>query len=277
MAERSFAALRMTFVCTAFAENTCQTLACRTLAGLLRYWHSSAIAPLGANRPEKVCRGSESIVPFLFFPQGACHEPFLAHRPILFTSSIPRRLCRVRRLPSGKHLVGTASAQAQAATTGKPKIRLVFCETSNNHPIWPNVGYDFDARRKQLVDVLTSGCPQIDLRPTKVMEGTTNIAETLKDDSEVQGYIICLQGLGWSNDVGRLCSTGKPTLLVDNLFGGSGLLLARLPQVMKSGKPVDWVSLVERSGYRRLGPPVRALVPGEERRRDCLRAPRRAA
>lgn len=35
---------------------------------------------------------------------------------------------------------------------------------------------------------------------------------------------------------------GKPTLLVDNLFRGSGLFLTRLPGIMKLGKPVDWVS-----------------------------------
>lgn len=36
-------------------------------------------------------------------------------------------------------------------------MRLVFCEPPNNKPIWPNIGYDFDARRKQMIDALTQG------------------------------------------------------------------------------------------------------------------------
>lgn len=166
--------------------------------------------------------------------------------------SLPTSVCSRRRFLTGcaacagclagGALQGPRSARAQAPAHGKPKVRLVFCETANTGPIWPNIGYDFDTRREQLLRVLTAGCPQIELLPTKVMEGTQNIDEVLKADSEVQGYLICLQGLGWKNDVVRLCTTGKPTLLVDNLFGGSGLFLARLPQLMKSGKPIDWVS-----------------------------------
>jgi hypothetical protein len=74
------------------------------------------------------------------------------------------------------------------------------------------------------------------------MDDPKQTAEVLKGDDEVQGYLLCLQGLGWGNDIVKLSATGKPTLIADNLFGGSGLFLTRLPQIMSSGKPVDWVS-----------------------------------
>jgi len=74
------------------------------------------------------------------------------------------------------------------------------------------------------------------------MDNPDNAAPVLEGDAEVQGYLICLQGLGWRNEVSKLCATGKPTLLVDNLFGGSGLFLTRLGRIMGDGKPVDWVS-----------------------------------
>jgi hypothetical protein len=133
-------------------------------------------------------------------------------------------------------------ARAAAAAGGQPKIRLVFCETTSDKPIWPNIGYDFDARRRQVMEVLTKGCPDVQFLPTKVMDVPGHADEVLQGDGEVDGYVVCVQGLGWRNDIGKLCSTGKPTLLVDNLFGGSGLFLTRLPQIMASGKPVDWVS-----------------------------------
>jgi hypothetical protein len=135
-----------------------------------------------------------------------------------------------------------APSKAAAQTSGKPKIRLVFCETNNNKPIWPNVGYDFDTRRQQVLAALTQGCPQLEWLPTTLLDDPKQAAEVVKRDAEVRGYLVCLQGLGWNNDAVKLCATGKPTLLVDNLFGGSGLFLSKLPQIMKAGKTVDWVS-----------------------------------
>jgi len=140
---------------------------------------------------------------------------------------------------AGAALLGPVAWAAE-----KPKVRLVFCETTNNRPIWPNIGYDFDARRKQVVDALARGCPAVEFLPMRVMEGSKEetVARVLQGDAEVDGYVVCIQGLGWRNDVGKLCSTGKPTLLVDNLFGGSGLFLTRLRSIVRPGKPVDWVS-----------------------------------
>jgi hypothetical protein len=131
---------------------------------------------------------------------------------------------------------------ANSAAAGKPRVRVIFCETTNNKPIWPNVGYDFAARRAQVIRALTQGCPDIDLSMATVMDDPKHADEVLKEASGIDGYVVCLQGLGWNNDAVKLCTTGKPTLLVDNLFGGSGLFLSRQPEIMHSGKPVDWVS-----------------------------------
>ena len=132
--------------------------------------------------------------------------------------------------------------RAKQPAAGKPKICLVFCETANDKPIWPNIGYDFDTRRKQVIDALTQGCPDLQISVTTSMDDPADADRILKNSPEADGYVVCLQGLGWRNDVPKLCSSGKPTLLVDNLFGGSGKFLTQLPHIMNSGKPVDWVS-----------------------------------
>lgn len=141
---------------------------------------------------------------------------------------------------------GVTALSAERATAAedddKPKVRLVFCETTNDKPIWPNIGYDFDARRKELIRVLTQGCPNVQFLPAKLMDNPKHASELLGRDGEVDGYVVCVQGLGWQNDIVKMCTTGKPTLLVDNLFGGTGLFLTRQAQIMGSGKPVDWVS-----------------------------------
>jgi len=157
---------------------------------------------------------------------------------------LSRCTCACAGCAAGSAVLRPQATGAEQAANDKPKVRLVFCETTNERPIWPNVGYDFDARRKQLIHVLAQGRPDIEWLPTRVMEGSKEetVAKVLQADAEVDGYIIGIQGLGWRNDVAKLCSTGKPTLLVDNLFGGSGLFLTRLPHIMRMGKPVDWIS-----------------------------------
>ena len=131
-----------------------------------------------------------------------------------------------------------------AAETGarKAKVRLVFCETPNDGPIWPNIGYDFDTRRRQITDLLKQQCPEVEFLTARLMNDPKQADDVLKQDAEVDGYLVCVQGLGWNNDIVKLCGTGKPTLLVDHLFGGSGLFLRDIATIMSAGKPVDWVS-----------------------------------
>jgi hypothetical protein len=137
---------------------------------------------------------------------------------------------------------GARAAASEAPAAGQCKIRVVFCETTNDKPIWPNIGYDFDARRKRVLEALRRGCPGIQFLPARAVDDPKHTAEVLKGTGEVDGLIVCVQGLGWGNDIYKLCTTGKPTLLVDNLFGGSGKFLTQITRIMKSGKPVDWVS-----------------------------------
>lgn len=134
------------------------------------------------------------------------------------------------------------AAWANESQARKPKVRLVFCETPNDKPIWPNIGYDFDARRKQITDLLTQHCPDVEFLPERLMNDPKQADELLKGDAEVDGYMLCVQGLGWENDITKLSATGKPTLLVDNLYGGSGKFLTEIARIMHADKPVDWVS-----------------------------------
>lgn len=132
----------------------------------------------------------------------------------------------------------------RAAESGarKAKVRLVFCETPNNRPIWPNIHYDFEARRQQITNLLTRQCPEVEFLVTRLMNDRKQADEVLQQDTAVDGYLVCVQGLGWNNDIAKLSTTGKPTLLADNLFGGSGLFLREIAKIMSSGKPADWVS-----------------------------------
>ncbi len=139
-------------------------------------------------------------------------------------------------------LLDKTSSWAAETVPKRPKVRLVFCETPNDQPIWPNIGYDFAARRKKIQDLLAQQCQGVEFLTAQLMNDPKQTEAVLRQDAEVDGYLVCVQGLGWNNDIAKLCATGKPTLLADNLFGGSGLFLREISGIMSAGKPVDWVS-----------------------------------
>ena len=125
---------------------------------------------------------------------------------------------------------------------GRSKVRVVFCQPKNDRPTWPNVGYDFEARERQIMQALTAGCPEVQFLPARMIDTSAEESGLLDRHAEVDGYIVCLLGLGWEYGFEPLCASGKPTLLVDNLYGGSGMFLTRTGRVMETGNPVDWLS-----------------------------------
>ena len=176
-------------------------------------------------------------------------NPFLSQaQPVMrsFNKKMTRRgfvsRCAACMACGAMSLLDKTPVWAAQTTPKRPRIRLVFCETPNDQPIWPNIGYDFATRREQMLELLTGQCPDLEFLTAQLMNDPEQADAVLRQDAEVDGYLVCVQGLGWNNDIAKLCATGKPTLLVDNLFGGSGLFLREISRIMSTGKPVDWVS-----------------------------------
>jgi hypothetical protein len=131
---------------------------------------------------------------------------------------------------------------AGAEPQRRVRVRVVFCQPRNDRPTWPNIGYDYPARERQLLDALRAGCPDIEFSPARLVDQTVEDSGLLSADQEVEGYIVCLLGLGWQYQIDGFAGGGKPVLVVDNLYGGSGQFLTRTGRVLASGAPVDWVS-----------------------------------
>jgi hypothetical protein len=63
------------------------------------------------------------------------------------------------------------SNQAFSSSTrlgGRPKIRLVFSHIPPEKPTWPNIGYDYESRKKELFAKLQQSLPNIDFSPVTV-------------------------------------------------------------------------------------------------------------
>jgi hypothetical protein len=126
----------------------------------------------------------------------------------------------------GTRLLGAAEATAAGEAAGaKPKVRLVYTYVPSTSPIWPNIGYDFDARKKVLTDGLTKACPGVEFLPATINNGEQAKKLLAEDkDKDVDGYLVFMLGL-WTGAPQAIGTSGKPTLFVDDLYGGSGEFL----------------------------------------------------
>ncbi|HEX8985847.1 MAG TPA: hypothetical protein VF767_10455 [Bryobacteraceae bacterium] len=112
-----------------------------------------------------------------------------------------------------------AQSAGPALSREKAKVRLVFSHPAAGVEGWPNVGYDFEARKAELTARLRSACPSIEFLPAPVGRTEDDTARILAADSEVDGYVLYLLGLP-SSPVGALPASGRPVVVVNDLYGG---------------------------------------------------------
>lgn len=122
----------------------------------------------------------------------------------------------------------------------RTRLRLVFAHPEPKEQGWPYQHYDYEARKAQLLARLTKQCPQVDFVPI-AMRRASEAEEMLKQDAGFDGYVVYI--LGIPSDAARpIALSGRPTLLVDDLYGGTGSFLGVYPAALKAGKPVAAVS-----------------------------------
>ncbi len=132
------------------------------------------------------------------------------------------------------------SIPVNAIDCGKPNIRLVFSHIPPDKPTWPNMGYDYEARKKELTDQLNKKCPNIEFHPTTVLK-SEDAERLLKEDEGMDGYVVYLLGL-WTGAARTIAGSGKPTVFVDDLYGGSGEFLIEYARAKRKGLKVAGVS-----------------------------------
>lgn len=157
--------------------------------------------------------------------------------------SLSRRrfLANCASCAAGVSGVAALGGQLAAADAGaKPKVRLVFTHIPSTGPIWPNIGFDFDKRKKELIEALTRLCPTIQFLPATVMNGE-EATKLLEADKEVDGYLVYLLGL-WTSATPKLAAANRPMIFADDLYGGSGEFLIQNAAARRAGQKVVGVS-----------------------------------
>jgi hypothetical protein len=104
----------------------------------------------------------------------------------------------------------------------KARVRLVFSHTPSTGPIWPYIGFDFEPRKKEIAEKLKKLCPNVEFLPVTAMNAA-EAKKVLDEDKElkIDGYLVCLEAC-WAGVPAAVMASGKPAILADDLYQGSG-------------------------------------------------------
>jgi hypothetical protein len=134
----------------------------------------------------------------------------------------------------------TQNSINSASRRKKPKIRLVFSHIPPEKPTWPNIGYNYEGRKKELAAKLQKALPGIDFLPVTI-QSVQDAEKLLHNDKDSDGYVVYLVGI-WTGAARKIVASGRPTILVDDLFAGSGEFLIEYARALREGHRVAGVS-----------------------------------
>ena len=134
----------------------------------------------------------------------------------------------------------TLSAAADPPASDKVRVRLVYSHISPEKPTWPNRGYDYESRKKELTAKLQQACPYAEFLPVTV-QNADEAKKVLEADREVDGYLVYMVGL-WTGAPRTIAASGRPTIFVDDLYSGSGEFLIEYAAAKRQGLRVAGVS-----------------------------------
>jgi hypothetical protein len=135
-------------------------------------------------------------------------------------------------------LLPNLSAAEAPGEANRPRVRLVFaCFTvKQERPTWPHIGYDFAPDIERVTATLRERCPQVEFLPA-VAHGPEDAQKLLAtgDAERIDGYIV-YQMNNWVRVMQTIVASGKPTLVADFLYAGSGGFLVFTAGLRRTNK-----------------------------------------
>lgn len=125
----------------------------------------------------------------------------------------------------------------------KADVSLIFTHMPSGKPTWPTKDYDYDARAKKLTAKLKHSCPEINFKVESAHNAVE--AESIAEGSgDCDGYVVYVIGM-WTGAPYVFLHTGKPIVMVDDLYAGSGEILIQHGKARRDKLPVVTVSSSE--------------------------------
>lgn len=122
----------------------------------------------------------------------------------------------------------------------KARLSLVFTHPGPEREGWPYLGYDYEKRKTELTARLRAACPDVEFQPV-ACQGAAEAQKILESTQQMDGYVVYLLGIPSDAPV-AIGMSNRPTLLVDDLYGGTGTFLRAYPEARRKGMKVAGVS-----------------------------------
>lgn len=140
----------------------------------------------------------------------------------------------------GSALASTPVSRTPVFPKGKARVTLVFVHAAPGKATWPSINYDYSAREAELSGLLSKACPEISFTVRRI-SNNDQASAVIKESSDCDGYLVYVIGLA-APGAEVIVRSGKPVILVDDLFGGSGQVLRLSGTATREKLPVVAVS-----------------------------------
>ncbi len=126
------------------------------------------------------------------------------------------------------------------------KVGLIFAHRPPEEPTWPTIGYDYEGKAKNILSYLRERIKDIEFLPFHA-KSKQQAEEILKETREkVVGYVVYILGI-WTLVPETIAKSGKPTVIIDDLFAGSGEFLVVMTKTRKEKLPVIGIASSNKS------------------------------
>ncbi len=115
-------------------------------------------------------------------------------------------------------------------------MRLVFSHCPPDQITWPNIGYDYESHKQQVLAQLQQACPQVQLLPV-LAQAPEDVDKIVRDDKQVDGYLLYFAGMKGSGPalLPKLGQANRPTVVVDHLYAGTGNYFGAMGAIRRAG------------------------------------------
>lgn len=122
------------------------------------------------------------------------------------------------------------------------RIGLVFAHMPAEVPTWPHKGYDYNRRIETILAILKEAMPKTEflVRIAHNSNEAEKIADELKS-TDIDGFVVYIIGI-WTGTPTIIAKSGLPTIIIDDLYGGSGELLCSLAEARRENPRVVGVA-----------------------------------
>jgi L-fucose isomerase-like protein len=144
-------------------------------------------------------------------------------------------------LPLQESLVGAAlTTRTPIFPKSKARVLLVFSHMPSGNPTWPAKDYNYDAVADKLARRLYRECPGIEFTVRHAANAEQGQA-LVQEAGDIDGFVVYNIGI-WTGVPNVIAHSGKPVVMVDDLFAGSGETLITNTTIRNEKLPVVTVA-----------------------------------